>query len=441
MSGSTNNNNNRHENSDTSKMEPNNLVSNSDSQNISNDLEPPSKRAKKSMNGSGADSARQADEQVTKSAQNQSFGTTSGGSKPNYKLVASLKAHEKGISSVKFSPNGQWLASVSADGTCRLWQVSLSELGANEPIKSLQSILIGRHPEGISDLSWSPDSTMICTASDDKTLGLWSVTGAPIGQQDGQVDQQQQDPFSEDLSQEPLSNSVNKKYSGNKAKKPGPTKQPRLIKFLKGHTNYVFCCQFSPNSNLIVSGSFDESVKIWDVQKGKCLRTLTAHSDPVSGVDFNRDGSLIVSGSYDGLIRIWDTATGQCLKTLVDDLNPPVSHVRFSPNGKYILASTLDNHIRLWDYYSSKCLKTYSSHKNELYCCFASFSITGGKWVVAGSEDGAVYVWDLQTRQVQQKLKGHRDAVVGIACHPTENLIASSGLEADLTIKLWKSDR
>jgi len=66
---------------------------------------------------------------------------------------------------------------------------------------------------------------------------------------------------------------------------------------------------------------FDESVRIWDVKTGKCLKTLPAHSDPVSAVDFNRDGGLIVSSSYDGLCRIWDTASGQCLKTLIGKLS------------------------------------------------------------------------------------------------------------------------
>lgn len=94
---------------------------------------------------------------------------------------------------------------------------------------------------------------------------------------------------------------------------------------------------------MIVSGSFDETVRVWDVRSGKCLKVLPAHSDPVTSVDFNRDGSLIVSSSYDGLCRIWDAGTGHCMKTLMDDENPPVSFVRFSPNGKFILVGTLDN--------------------------------------------------------------------------------------------------
>lgn len=101
---------------------------------------------------------------------------------------------------------------------------------------------------------------------------------------------------------------------------------------------------------MIASGSFDETVRIWDVKMGKCLRVLPAHSDPVTAVDFNRDGSLIVSSSYDGLCRIWDASTGHCVKTLIDDENPPVSSVKFSPNGKFILAATLDSTLVIYFY-------------------------------------------------------------------------------------------
>ncbi|GJS79826.1 14-3-3-like protein GF14 iota [Tanacetum coccineum] len=79
-------------------------------------------------------------------------------------------------------------------------------------------------------------------------------------------------------------------------------------------------------------GSFDETVRVWDVKTDKCLKVLPAHSDPVTAVNFNRDGSLIVSSSYDGLCRIWDANMGHYVKTLIDDENPPVSFVKFSHN-------------------------------------------------------------------------------------------------------------
>lgn len=73
------------------------------------------------------------------------------------------------------------------------------------------------------------------------------------------------------------------------------------MKTLKGHNHFVFCCSFNPQSNLIASGSFDETVRVWDVMTGRCLKVLPAHSDPVTAVNFNRDGTMLVTSSYDGL--------------------------------------------------------------------------------------------------------------------------------------------
>ena len=78
-----------------------------------------------------------------------------------------------------------------------------------------------------------------------------------------------------------------------------------MLKTMRGHANFVFCVCFNPQGNLLASGSFDESLRVWDVKTARCLKTLPAHSDPISGVHFNCDGTLIVSGSYDRTLKVW----------------------------------------------------------------------------------------------------------------------------------------
>lgn len=314
----------------------------------------------------------------------------------DYALQYTLKGHKRGIASVKFSPDGKWLASCSADCTLKIWSAATG---------ALQHTLEG-HLAGISTLAWSPDSRVLASGSDDKLIRLWDVT------------------------------------TGKALPVP-----------LAGHHNYVYSLAFSPKGNILVSGSYDEAVFLWDIRTARVMRSLPAHSDPVSGVDFVRDGTLAASCSSDGLIRIWDTGTGQCLKTLVHEDNAPVTSVKFSPNGRYVLAATLDNSLRLWNYVEGRCVKTYQGHKNEKFSigvCFGTYSVSASareeleeeerqkQWAFAacGSEDGSTVLWDVNSKEVLQRLQGHEGVVLGVDVCVQDGAVATCG--KDKTIKIYR---
>lgn len=347
-----------------------------------------------------------------------SYRTSSPGLLPSHKSKSSKKlafnliytlprAHARGITSVKFSPDLSLLAAASADATITVYTVQPTQTPALKLLRTLRA-----HLAGVNALAWSPvgPNYTLASASDDKSILLWS-------------------PMTSDF---PIS--------------PSP---------LTGHSNYVYSLAFSPKGNMLVSGSYDEAVFLWDVRSAKVMRTLPAHSDPVSGVDFLRDGSMVCSCASDGLIRIWDSGTGQCLKTLVHEDRKPVTSVRFAPNGKFVCAWTLDGCIRLWRYTEGKCVKTYTGHINEEFSLggtigsYSSYGIGAAQeaFVVSGSEDGDLVAWDISSKEVLWRGKAHNDVVLSVDFGRQRNLegqptgrgmMVSGGKDRDL--RLWAED-
>jgi COMPASS component SWD3 len=139
---------------------------------------------------------------------------------------------------------------------------------------------------------------------------------------------------------------------------------------------------------------------------------------------------------------MWDTATGQCLRTLVHEDNAPVVAVRFSPNGKYVLAWTLDSCIRLWNYVDGRCVKTYQGHTNAKFSVGGAFGVYGAPeypcaFVASGSEDGSIWLWDVSTKNVLQRIDAaHEGVILGLDTHPTEPLIVTGGV--DKTVRVWR---
>jgi WD40 repeat protein len=117
---------------------------------------------------------------------------------------------------------------------------------------------------------------------------------------------------------------------------------------LEGHTDSVCSVTFSSDGTRIVSGSRDQTVRIWDAASGVVLSTLEGHTEEVFSVAFSSDGTRIVSGSRDQTVRIWDAASGVILSTL-EGHTEGVNSVAFSSDGLRVVSGSWDHTVRVWD--------------------------------------------------------------------------------------------
>ncbi|KAL4736602.1 hypothetical protein BDV11DRAFT_207472 [Aspergillus similis] len=119
------------------------------------------------------------------------------------------------------------------------------------------------------------------------------------------------------------------------------------LQTLEGHSHPVQSVTFSPDGRLLASGSYDNTIKLWDPSTGELRQTLEGHSHPVQSVTFSPDGRLLASGSYDNTIKLWDPSTGELRQTL-EGHSRWVRSVTFSPYGRLLAAVSNKSTIKLW---------------------------------------------------------------------------------------------
>jgi len=195
---------------------------------------------------------------------------------------------------------------------------------------------------------------------------------------------------------------------------------------LQGHESCVSSVAFSPDGKQIVSGSWDKTVQIWDATTGTAVGDpLQGHEDCINSVAFSPDGKLIVSGSYDKTVRIWDATTGKAVGDPLQGHEYGVNSVAFSPDGKQIVSGSTDNTVRIWDITSGKAVG--GPLRGHEYQVSSVVFPPDGKLVMSGSGNTIVQTWDASTRNTMNDLlQGHEHSISSAASLPSRNLIMSS---------------
>jgi len=298
------------------------------------------------------------------------------------------------VRSLSFSHDGEMLVSGSAEGTIRLWKKNGLFWDSVKLSRTFQG-----HSAAIWEVKFSPDGEIFASASMDKTVKLWRSNAPP----------------DEEL------------HSGTLLMSLNPPRQVPPLRTLKGHASGVQAIDFSPDGEIIATGSDDQTIKFWS-KDGKELRTFRGHSGAAWDIEFSPDGTFIASLGAGNAVKLWQPKNIFFLPLLGHDA--AVYTAAFAPDGKIVATVSTDGMMKLWRVDGTLLLTLKEG--------------TAGLWDVAFSPDGKVIavggektvkLWHKSGRFLRE-IKAHKGTIHGITWSPDGKIIATAS--TDGTVKLWQ---
>jgi WD40 repeat protein len=228
--------------------------------------------------------------------------------------------------------------------------------------------------------------------------------------------------------------------------KTGPASPPRSNRFpdfllartLTGHENWVTAVAFSADGRLLASGSWDKTIKLWDVTTGREVKSLPPQPTGIEAIAFSPNGRWLASERSDNSVALIDAATGKEIRTLTsrkgsDPLNKNWDYsLAFSPDGRWLASGTDGNTVGVWDVGTGREVRELSGHQREVI--YVAFS-RDGRWLATGDDGETVDLWDATTGEKVRSLAGHTKDVYAVAFSPDSRWLASAS--GDKTVKLW----
>lgn len=230
--------------------------------------------------------------------------------------------------------------------------------------------------------------------------------------------------LSEALARQPHSLSL--RYLLTQAMRPVASMRAEL----KGHTKDVISVAYSPDGKYLVSGSTDQTVRLWDVAGAKLIRVLGPHGGGLDSVRFSPDSTRVVTDSLDKKIRIFKVDTGENLLTIE---NTPGFRVAFTPDGNRVVVGSQSGEVRVHDATTGALLATLKEHKDRV--AMFAFSPDGSEMYVP-SWDKKLSIWNLSTFERVKVIDEFESELSSVAVSPDGEWVAIA--ESDAVIQIRK---
>ncbi len=212
---------------------------------------------------------------------------------------------------------------------------------------------------------------------------------------------------------------------------PEVVQEVATAKSFQGHQSLVNAIAISHNNQILVSASEDQTLKVWDLNRGELLKTLTGHTSAVRDVVLSDDGQFVISASSDRTIRIWDLNTGEVRHNLTGHASF-VNHVILSQDQQILVSIGTDRTLRIWGVETGENLHTLTGHTSFINDMLIS---SDGTQLISASADRTLKIWDIATGELLHNLVGHASFVNRLTLSPDGQFVASAS--ADRTVKIW----
>ena len=349
----------------------------------------------------------------------------------NQKRLKILKGHRTAVQACTYAPSGRHIVSASLDGEVKIWSTkSGSAVGS----------IVG-HSSPVNAIAFTPNGQFLATASSDQLLKIWSgslgrpvrsVGAEPLG-------------FAHCICFDTPSQTVRVGYHDGTVRKFCVQTGAEVFA-VKPHAGAVVGVALWDKLNM--SASADSSVKVWSpASLPQCIQ-LVGHKAPVTCAVWEKNG--FASASEDFIILIWphDVATYVRLgkttgkkKNVSPNVAPlatfrghkaKVSSIAFSTDGIRMVSTSHDHSAMVWDTLSQKHLQTlHACHKD--WVTTSAFSDTSPDWLITGSSDFTLKLWDLKSGTEKITFKGHTSSVTSVAF--SQGCVASAAVDG--SVKVW----